>query len=74
MSTLRYNYLLSVIHRLEAETQTADAIAARILKDGDMTALTSTDITDLGLAVQSCVMLAREAALQIPMVAEIIYD
>jgi hypothetical protein len=30
MNTLRYNYLLSVIRKLEIETQTADAIAARI--------------------------------------------
>lgn len=74
MNTLRYNYLRSVIRRLELETQTADAIAARIFKDGDTSALTPFDVQQLGDAVQTSAMLAHEAAIQLPLFTEVSYD
>jgi hypothetical protein len=74
MTTLRYNYLRSVIRKLELETQTADAIAARILNNGDISALTSFDVQQLGQAVQTSAMLAHEAAIQLPQVAEVRYE
>lgn len=74
MNTLRYNYLRSVIRKLEIETQTADAIAARILNNGDISTLTSFDVQQLGQAVQTSAMLAHEVAIQLPQVAEVRYD
>ena len=74
MNALRYNYLLSVIRKLEIETQTADAITARMFKSGDISALSSIDIEHLGQAVQTSAMLAHEAAIQLPHIAEVSYD
>lgn len=74
MNTLRYNYLRSVIGRLETQTQIADSIVARFLKNGDLTAVTVLDIESLATAVHSSADLAHEAAIQIPMFAEVSYD
>lgn len=74
MSNIRYQYLRTIIRKLELETQTADSLTARFLKNGDASALTTRDIENLGLAVQNSAELAREAAIQLPMVAEVSYD
>jgi hypothetical protein len=76
MNQLRYSYLLAVVRNLEEQTQTADQIAARILAKQalDYPALALKEFEQLNTSIQSSANLAREIALQIPMIAEVSYD
>lgn len=76
MNQLRYHYLLAVVRNLEEQTQTAHHIAGRILNGHTLEspALALREFEKLNASIQSSANLAREIALQIPMIAEVTYE